>query len=156
MKGQTNRMNDLLGNFISNVSIYLKTKGKLFLLAWLYLCIAFYSIGVKGWLWLGLLIAFLDLLPMIGSGIVFIPWSIVYFFNRDFKMGLLVMGIYLLLILIEQLGENFWLGRHLEMPFWIPFITTILCSVFFGPLGILLTAIMIPLLATLYHYYQKQ
>lgn len=51
-------------------------------------------------------IAALDALPLFGSGIVLIPWSIISFLSRDFKMGVGLLIIYLTIILTRQMLES--------------------------------------------------
>ena len=51
-------------------------------------------------------IAALDALPLFGSGIVLIPWSIISLLSRDFKMGVGLLIIYLAIVLTRQMLES--------------------------------------------------
>lgn len=137
-------------NVYHNIKIYLKTKGKLFIVGWLFLSIALGLLEITGWVWIALAIMFIDLLPVIGSGMVFVPWALIEMFTGDMQRGWILLGIYVALIILEQVAETIWMGKSMQMPFWIPLAITLTCSLALGPMGILLAALLIPVASTLY------
>src|SRR5699024_6773123 len=52
-----------------------------------------------------LIIAFVDLLPIIGTGIIFIPWIGYLFFSGDYSLTIGLTFIYMAIILIRQILE---------------------------------------------------
>ena len=85
-----------------------------------------------------LVIAFLDMLPIIGVGAILVPWSIIQLAlgNLSFGIGLLVL--FLVHELIRQIIEPKIVGKHLGMH---PIVTLMLIYIgysLFGVLGLLL------------------
>ena len=73
------------------------------------LCIGFFFIGLKGWLFLGLLAGFLNIIPFLGPFIGAIPPLLISLIQEPI-MALYVLGI----ILFAQAVDNFYL-----IPFFI-------------------------------------
>lgn len=50
-------------------------------------------------------IAFVDALPIVGSGTVIIPWAIFSFINENISLALLLIGLYILTLVLRQILE---------------------------------------------------
>jgi len=50
-------------------------------------------------------IAFIDALPIVGSGTVMIPWAIFSFLDGNISLSLLLIGLYVLAIIVRQIVE---------------------------------------------------
>lgn len=50
-------------------------------------------------------IGFVDALPILGSGTIMIPWSIISFLNKNYGLGFAILGLYILVIVVRQLLE---------------------------------------------------
>lgn len=50
-------------------------------------------------------IAFVDALPILGSGTVMIPWAIFAFLDNNISLALLLIGLYILTVVIRQMLE---------------------------------------------------
>lgn len=93
-----------------------------------------------------LLIAFamaiLDILPILGSGIIMIPWTIISMIsgNSDLAMGLAI--VYVVGTLIRQLLEPKITGDKIGIKPLYTFIATIVGTLIFGPIGIILGPII--------------
>lgn len=146
---QNTSLIQLIADIIHHIFIYLKTKGKIFLVGWGLLSLGFSAMGVEYWLWISLLIMLFDLIPMVGSGLIMIPWSIIVMIDGNLTRGLLILGLYILLQIMENILENIWVGKAMNLPIWVPFVVTIGASIIFGPIGILVAALVIPALAAL-------
>lgn len=56
---------------------WLKAQGKLMLLTWLIVAVGFLLLGIRGGFLWAALIAMVDAVPMLGTGIVLLPWALV-------------------------------------------------------------------------------
>lgn len=67
----------------------------------------FYLMGMNvGYpLLMALFIGFIDALPILGSGTVMIPWSIILFLNKDYSVGFSILGLYIFVLAIRQFLE---------------------------------------------------
>lgn len=82
-------------------------KAQMFLMAvtFLELLIGFQIIGVKYAFFFALATAIVDVLPVLGTGTVLIPTSIVYFIMGNVPRGLWFLSLYLVIFVVRQILE---------------------------------------------------
>ena len=66
-------------------------------------------------LFLALLIAFLDLLPILGTGTVLLPWAVSVFLRGDFRQAVMLLVLYLICLLTRQLLQPKIIGDSMGM-----------------------------------------
>ena len=54
---------------------------------------------------MALFIGFIDALPILGAGTVFIPWIIIEFLNTNNSLASCLLGLYILIIVLRQILE---------------------------------------------------
>ena len=86
-------------------SAWLKTEAILFLITSGLCTLGFLMIGNEYACILGIGVGFLDALPLFGAGVVLIPWGIWKFLEKQWFVGGLLMGIYVLCYFIRQVLE---------------------------------------------------
>ncbi|UTR15583.1 sporulation integral membrane protein YtvI [Salipaludibacillus sp. LMS25] len=84
-----------------------------------------------------LLIAAVDILPYVGTGIVFIPWIIYSFLNANWYMAIGLSILYGIVTIQRQLSEPKILAHHMGMPTLMLLFTVFACYQVFGFAGIL-------------------
>ena len=67
----------------------------------------FYLMGMNvGYpLLMALFIGFVDALPILGSGTVMIPWSVILFLNQEYSVGIAILGLYIFTSVVRQFVE---------------------------------------------------
>lgn len=90
----------------------------------------------------GFIIAIVDVLPVLGSGIIMIPWSIISLIggNSDFAIALAI--VYVVATLIRQILEPKITGDKIGIRPIYTFLATIVGTLVFGPMGIILGPII--------------
>lgn len=143
----TNFWGQVLKQTFKNIWVFAWTQLKLLVLVFFVLGLGLHYLGIP-WAWLlAVVIALLDALPVIGSGIVFVPWILYQWLLGDTSLGFWLLGLYLLVALMKQALEPFFLGRDLALPFWLPLLVTIICTLVFNVMGIVVSALVIPFLS---------
>ncbi len=94
---------------------YLRAYLLLLLLTLGELLVGFLLLGVDYALLLATVTAAVDLLPILGVGTVLIPWSIVSLLQRDYRLGIGLLLLYLAVMLIRQIVEPRLLGKSLGL-----------------------------------------
>lgn len=94
---------------------------------------------------LGLGIAIMDALPILGSGIVFVPWGIVMLINGDIFTAAILITVYLLCQIVREVLEPKLIGNRIGIK---PIFTLIsmyigvklfsIAGFFLGPIGLLI------------------
>lgn len=132
------------------VSGILKTHVTLALISSMICFIGFFVLQVEHLFLLTLTIFFVELIPYIGLGIVFLPWIGFAFFNQNLLLAIVLGSLYLFIIVTRQLMEPKFLSKNLGIH---PLITLIVLFVSYeisGIFGILLTPLILVLLSSLY------
>jgi sporulation integral membrane protein YtvI len=77
------------------------------------LLIGLLIIGVKNALLIALIIALVDVLPVLGAGTVLIPWSIINLITGQTKLGLSLFLLYVIILFVRQLIEPKIVGQQI-------------------------------------------
>ena len=124
---------------------WLKAQAKLLAITFLVLTIGLFLLQVPyAPLW-ALVIAFVDALPVLGSGMVLVPWSIVCFLQGESVRGIGLLGIYAAACLLRSILEPRFVGKQLGLD---PLVTLAAIYVGYRLLG-LGGMLLAPLLAVL-------
>ncbi len=95
-------------NFIKGYFILLViTFGELF--------VGFLIIGVKKSVLLAVLIALVDVLPVIGTGTVLLPWSLICMLSGDMNRGILLLLLYIVITVIRNFVEPKIIGERIGL-----------------------------------------
>lgn len=148
----------LLFKGTKNIKTYLIVQLKLLVFIFIILAASFILLDVHFAILLALAIAVLDLLPVIGSGLVFLPWIIFEWFWGDNTLAWQIALVYLIVIILKQLGELFLVGHDLQLPFWVPLVVILICSLLFNVFGFLVAAVIIPFISAFWqlHHYKNR
>lgn len=114
------RLKDTLGK-------WLKAQLKLMTVTFVVLTIGFLLLRINFAVLLAALIAFIDALPVFGTGTVLIPWAVLSFLRGDIKMGVFLAVIYGAAAILRNILEPRLLGKELDIS---PFI--MLTAMYFG------------------------
>ncbi len=82
-------------------------------------------------------VALVDILPILGTGTVLIPWSIIGFIEGDKRLGFGLLALYAVISLVRQLIEPKLVGKSLGLPPLISLIGIYLGFRLFGFIGML-------------------
>ena len=139
------RYRPMLGRLKSALGGWLKAQAKLMAVTFVALTTGFFILQISyAPLW-ALVIAFVDALPVLGSGMVLVPWSIVCFLQGETVRGIGLLGIYAAACLLRSILEPRFVGKQLGLD---PLVTLAAIYVGFRLFG-LGGMILAPLLAVL-------
>lgn len=94
---------------------YLAAYGLLFLITFGELLVGLFLIGADYVLLPALLIALLDLLPVVGVGAALVPWGIFALVVRNTGLGVGLLILYLVITVVRQIVEPHVVGRSLGL-----------------------------------------
>ncbi len=125
----------------------------LFIITYFELLIGFLILKIEHFITIAFLIAFLDLLPIFGTGAVLIPWAAVRFVENDYKLGLGLVVLYLFITVLRNIIEPKIVGHQIGIN---PLFT--LLFVFLGfRLGGFFGMLVLPITITvLFTYYRRR
>ena len=70
-------------------------------------------IGNDYYILLGIIIGLLDALPLIGVGVVMIPWSVIYFFMGSYYKAMILLVVFILCYFVREFLEPRLMGKQM-------------------------------------------
>lgn len=135
---------------------YIKAQVKLFFITFLILSFGLYFIGIEKFILKAFGISIVDIFPIVGSGIIMIPWAISFFIKNSINTGFYIIILYITLVIIRQIIEPIILGDSIGLRPIYTLIATILGSMFLGPFGVILGPIIAIVLNSIYTVQKKK
>ena len=109
-------------------------------------------IGVKNAFGIAILIALFDILPVVGSGIVLLPWAIFTLFAGNLPTGIGLLVLYIVVIVVRQIMEPKIVGDRVGLHPLVTLLSMVLGTYLFGGIGLL----GLPITVALLHALNKQ
>ncbi|WP_290520539.1 AI-2E family transporter [Aerococcus sp.] len=132
---------------IQNIKLYVGAEVKLLLLTVIIYGVGFWALDIQlAWL-MAIGISLVALLPVIGAGVVFIPWILIEWLQGDTQVGWWLFAIYLGVELLTEILQPLLIGKDLKLPFWLPIVVTLMCTIAFNLFGVMVAGIVIPLIS---------
>ncbi|MFW5412704.1 AI-2E family transporter [Aerococcus urinaeequi] len=132
---------------IQNIKLYVGAEAKLLLLTFIIYGVGFWVLDIHlAWL-MAIGISLVALLPVIGAGVVFIPWILIEWLQGDTQVGWWLFAIYLGVELLTEILQPLLIGKDLKLPFWLPIVVTLMCTIAFNLFGVMVAGIVIPLIS---------
>jgi predicted PurR-regulated permease PerM len=95
--------------------------------------------GLKWWsLLVALAVSLLDLLPVIGSGIVFVPWAIIALIFKNPQMAITVGATYIAMVVLRMVLDPIITGKNIGLPPLITLLASVVGLVAFGGAGVII------------------
>lgn len=141
-----NNLSELLSAIIKDTAVgvkgYFKSRVIIMAIVFLILSVGLLIIKAPMPYLIALIIALLDIVPLLGAGIVMIPWGIIAYFWGNREIGVGVFVLYVVLTIAKQFIEPKVLGDQIGIKPLYTFLATIIGSLIFGPLGLILGPIL--------------
>ena len=137
-----NRVFDFFSAVVKDTTLgvkgYFKSRLIIMAIVFLILSIGFLILDAPMPYFLAFIISLIDMIPLLGAGIVIIPWGIFSYFwvNRDLGTGIIIL--YVVLTISRQFFEPKILGNQIGIRPLYTFLITLLGSIIFGPIGLFL------------------
>ncbi|MCU6667768.1 AI-2E family transporter [Enterobacteriaceae bacterium H4N4] len=88
--------------------------------------IAFWIVGINGSILWGALMAFLSLIPAVGSAIIWVPAAIYLFATQQLWQGLFIVGFFVIVVgLVDNILRPLLVGKDTKMPDYLILISTL-------------------------------
>jgi len=122
---------------------YLKGMGIILCITFTELFIGFTIIKVEYAFILAVVIAFVDILPVLGSGSILLPWCVITLWSGDIKLASSLLVIYLVVTVMRQIIEPKVMSSSLGTYPLVTLLGMYIGLQLFGFIGMILTPIMI-------------
>ena len=99
---------------------------------------------------IGIGIALMDALPLLGSGIVFLPWAVMHLINGNIYRSAILVTLYLICQIIREVLEPKLIGRQIGIKPLLTLIAMYIGVKLFSVVGFFLGPIGIVIITTIY------
>lgn len=140
---------NLKDNVIGSLGNFIKAYTAIISITFAELSIGFWILGIPSPFLFGLLVAIIDIMPILGTGAVLLPWSVIAFIIGNTKIGMGMLILYVVITVVRQILEPKIVGQQIGL---YPIVTLILMYVgaqLMGVLGLLILPIMATILIKL-------
>ena len=124
---------DIKSRFLEAIYKYLRAYFLIFLIAYSELVIGFLIVGIRYAFLIALLVAVVDILPVLGTGTVLIPWGIISIIQKDYFTGFALLILYAVITVVRNIIEPKIVGSSIGL---YPLITLICIYVGYNILGV--------------------
>jgi sporulation integral membrane protein YtvI len=152
-KQLSKQTNDLLHNISTHlgrvIRKYLLSYSVIMLITFCEIWAGLAIIGVKHSALIAILIAALDILPVVGSGLIIVPWAIISFILGDIGTGIGLFILWAVLCVVRQIIEPKIIGESVGMHPFLTLFAMLAGNFVYGGIGILLVPIALALCQSL-------
>lgn len=102
-------------NLIGTLGKWLRAQAILMGLTFVETAVGLLIAGVDYFLLMALVVAFVDALPVLGSGTVLVPWGLAAMLSATPARGVLIILLYIVIVLVRSLTEPRLVGRQIGL-----------------------------------------
>lgn len=143
-------MHDINTNIVSTVGKYIKSYGLIMLITFAEIFIGLLIVGIDNAALIALLIALFDILPVVGSGMVLLPWTIITFIQGNIWQGVGLGIVYLVVVIVRQIIEPKIVGEQVGLHPLIALMAMVVGTRLFGGIGLFILPITCALISGLH------
>lgn len=101
-------------------------------------------------------VSLLDLLPVIGSGIVFVPWAIIALIAKNPHMAIVVGATYIAMVVLRMILDPIITGKSVGLSPWITLLASVGGLILFGGVGMILGPVIAAVANVLFRVFFKK
>lgn len=135
----------LKDNGIGTIGKFIRAYSIIISITFVELSLGFLIIGIPHPIIFGVLVAVIDIMPIIGTGTVIIPWAVISLLMHNTRVGIGMIILYAIITVVRQTIEPKIVGQQIGLH---PLVTLILMYVGAQLMGIL-GLFLLPIIATL-------
>ena len=139
-----------INTFFRVTGNYLKAQLIFFVINFTLFTIFLWIFGVPVPALIAFFIAVLDFLPVVGSGLVFVPWSAINFITGNATLGWQLALLYIGMVVLRLVLEPIIVGKKIGLHPLITFAVALGGMLLFGLPGLILGPIIAAALASIY------
>lgn len=135
---------------IKTITKYIRAYLILMFLTFIELIVGFLIIGIENPIGVAALVSICDAIPLIGSGIIILPWCLILISIGNIKLGLELIVLNIIVGILHSFLEPKILGNQLGMHPLVTLISVYIGIKLFGILGVIFIPIIVQITLSLY------
>ncbi len=123
-------------SLVSIVWEFLKSYFFIFLITMVEILVGLLIVGIKNSLFYAVMIAIFDAFPIVGSGMILLPWAVITMIAYDFWQGFGLLIVYLVVVIVRQIIEPKIVGKRVGLRPIITLFSMFVGTKLFGGIGL--------------------
>lgn len=144
-----NEIKEILKESARSLRAYLKAQFIMLGVVFVLYAIGLLIIGVSAPLPKALGIAAVDFIPMVGSGLIMIPWAAITLARGQKSMALALGILYVIITVLRMVIDPIITGRSIGVHPFVTVLVTIASSLLLGPAGVIVGPLVAVVLSTM-------
>lgn len=136
-----NMLRQAKGKFVHTLTVFFKAYALIFLLSFAELTAGFFIMRIPYVLGVALLVAVVDILPVLGTGAVLLPWAVVAAVSGNIPLMAGMLILYVVMTVVRNIVEPKLVGSQIGLRPLVTLMSMIVGLHFFGVFGLLLCPI---------------
>lgn len=128
---------------------YVKSYAIILGITFLELAVAMLVLGVNNFATVAFMIAIFDILPVVGTGTILIPWTVIELIRGNYTMAIGLIIAYVVIFIVRQVIEPKIVGEHVGLHPLVTLLAMFVGSILFGIIGLFGIPITIAILVDL-------
>jgi len=125
-------------NLLNSLAGFIKAQLILLSITFIESLIGLSIIGVRYALIISIIVSLVDILPVLGTGTVYVPWAIVAIIIGKYRLGISLLILYIIIVVIRYMIEPKVVGQQLGIHPLISLISIYVGAKVMGPIGVIL------------------
>jgi len=132
------------------ITVYIKSYSLLFLLTFVELSIGFLLLGVKNAVLIAVIISIFDLMPILGTGGIVLPWALISLMLGNWGRAIGLLVLYLVITGIRQTLEPKIVGKQIGLHPLATLVAMLLGLKLFGIVGMFAIPVLLAVTTSMY------
>jgi len=98
--------------------------------------VGLFCIGQQNALLIALAIALFDIFPIVGSGMILLPWAVIMMLTNELAKGIGLLSLYIIVVVVRQIMEPKIVGRHVGLHPLVTLMAMFIGTKLFGGVGL--------------------
>ena len=128
--------NDVKNSFLDIVWQFIKSYFIIFCITATEVSVGLWIIGTESPVLIGILIAVFDAFPIVGSGMILLPWAIITLISGESIRGIGLLIVYLVVVIARQIIEPKIVGKHVGLRPLVTLVCMFAGTRLFGGIGL--------------------
>jgi len=140
---------DVKNTFVDIIWQFLKSYFLIFVITATEISVGLVLIGMDNPVLLGMLVATFDAFPIVGSGMILLPWALITLISGSTVQGICLFALYLTVVIARQVIEPKIVGKHVGLRPVVTLSCMYVGTQLFGGIGLFALPITAAILADL-------
>lgn len=120
---------DIVWNYVKSYAVILG-------ITFAELTVAMLILGINNFVAVALMIAVFDILPVVGTGTVLMPWAVIEIIRGNYPIAIGLVITYIVVFIVRQIMEPKIVGHHVGLHPLVTLLSMFVGTVLFGVIGL--------------------